>query len=65
MCYNQYMKKFTIISVLALFVFSILGFGVNNAEAKTSYYKSAKTGRFTTKSYSSSHKSTTYKSYYR
>ncbi len=59
------MKNFITISVLALFVFGLLGFGVNSAEAKTSYYKSAKTGRFTTKSYSSSHKSTTYKSYYR
>jgi hypothetical protein len=32
-------------------------------EAKSAYYKSAKTGQFTSKSYSKAHKATTYKSY--
>jgi hypothetical protein len=59
------MKKITIVSVMSLFV---LGFfaNTNTVEAKgSSYYKSASTGRFTTKSYASSNRSTTYKSYYR
>lgn len=59
------MKKFVAFSVLTIFVFSLFAFNVNNVDAKTSYYKSAKSGRFTTKSYSKSHKSTTYKSYYK
>lgn len=59
------MKKFVAFSVLVVFVFSIFAFSFEKADAKTSYYKSAKSGRFTTKSYSKSHKSTTYKSYYK
>ena len=35
----------------------------NKVEAKTSYYKSAKSGRFVSPSYSKSNKSTTYRSY--
>lgn len=45
------------------FLFSAFG-GLVEAKSR-SYYKSAKTGRFTTKSYSNSHKSTTYKSNFR
>lgn len=59
------MKKIISISVLAFFTLAIFT-SPSIADAKgKSYYKSASTGRFTTKSYSSSHKSTTYKSYYR
>lgn len=59
------MKKIIAFSVLFMFVFSLFALNVSQVEAKRAYYKSAKSGRFTTKSYSSSHKSTTYKSYYK
>lgn len=55
------MKKIIAGSILGIFV---LALAAQVAEART-YYRSASTGRFTTKSYSSSHKSTTYKSSFR
>lgn len=59
------MKKIIAILVLTLIMVSALGVP-DQVEAKgTSYYKSAKSGRFTTKSYSNSHKATTYKSFRR
>lgn len=49
---------------LSVFVFGFFSFlSVSKAEAKTkstTTYRSAKTGRYTTKSYANSHKSTTY-----
>jgi hypothetical protein len=63
------MKLKVIISSLVFLLIGISVITPNTVEAKSrgghSYYKSAKTGRFTTKSYSTSHKSTTYKSYFR
>lgn len=54
-------------SILLILIISItIGIPPSSAAAKTknTYYKSAKTGKFTTKSYAKSHPSTTYKSYY-
>ncbi len=49
--------------ILAVLVFVVSGLYTHTAEAKTSYsYRSAKTGRYTTKSYSTSHPNTTYRS---
>lgn len=58
------MKKILLFVALALIFNAFLAWP-NEAEAKTSYYRSAKSGRFTTKSFSNSHKSTTYRSYFR
>jgi hypothetical protein len=55
------MKKIIASSILALFVLTLVA---QVAEAR-SYYRSASSGRFTTKSYASSNKSTTYKSSFR
>lgn len=58
------MKKLSIIILLGAFVVGIVSVVPSVSFAKgSSYYRSAKTGRYTTKSYSNSHKSTTYKSY--
>lgn len=59
------MKKTILLSSIILLCATL--FSPINVEAKSSksYYKSAKTGRFVSPSYSSSHKSTTYKSYRR
>lgn len=58
------MKKIIMATLLVVGVFSLLTPQSSFAKSRgTSYYRSAKTGRYTTKSYSSSHKSTTYKSY--
>lgn len=59
--------KFFILSALIASVIS-MSFGATLVEAKSKkgyFYKSASTGRFVTPSYSSSHKSTTYKSSFR
>lgn len=59
------MKK-ALIFVLAVSVLSSLILSTpRQAEAKTAYYKSASTGRFTTKSSYRSSPSTTYRSYIR
>ncbi len=58
------MKK--VVGLFLLLSLMFLSPLANFAEAKgKAYYKSAKTGRFTTKSYSSKNKSTTYKSYFK
>lgn len=52
------------ITLILLALFTAISFS-HVVEAKSAYYRSAKTGQYTTKSYSTSHKSTTYKSYRR
>jgi hypothetical protein len=56
-----------LIALIVLFSFVTVAVATPlSAEAKGgSYYKSAKSGRFVKSSYSSSHKSTTYKSYFK
>lgn len=60
------MKKIITVMLLILGTFGLLAPEISLAKSRGSaYYRSAKTGRYTTKSYSNSHKSTTYKSYRR
>lgn len=57
------MKKNTNLFFVSILLLIII-FIPKSTEAKgVSYYKSAKTGKFVTKSYSLSHKATTYKSF--
>ncbi len=61
------MKNITIALIFILALVSVVIPSATYAKSRSgsAYYRSARTGQYTTKSYSGSHKSTTYRSTYR